>query len=153
MSQSLSGKLNYLFLITFFTIKTKTVRFIKKMVKTKFVGLFEMNNFTLQHFFVSRIVWSENGFFNFVKAVFMDKTRTVDQKWLANGLDLHFLTLKKFTEGQSNRSILSKVIVLTNYKSTDTQTDTFVKTIFSGLVRECQILHQSNTFSDENVKK
>ena len=30
MSQSLSEKLNFLFLITFFTIKTKTVRFIKK---------------------------------------------------------------------------------------------------------------------------
>ena len=48
----------------------------------------------------------------------MDKTRTVRQKWLANQLDLHFLTLKKFTKGQSNRSILSKVIVCT-----DTQTD------------------------------
>ena len=52
----------------------------------------------------------------------MDKTRTVSQKWLANELDFHFLTLKKCTTGQSNRSILSKVIVLTNYKSTDTQT-------------------------------
>ena len=62
----------------------------------------------------------------------MDKTRTVGQKWLVNELDIHFLTLKKFTKGQSNRSILSKVIVLTNYKSTDTQTDTFAKTIFSG---------------------
>ena len=65
----------------------------------------------------------------------MDKTRTVGQKWLANELDLHFLTLKKCSKGQSNRSILSKVIVLTNYKSTDrltdTQTDTFAKTIFS----------------------
>ena len=50
----------------------------------------------------------------------MDKNRTVDQKWLANELDLHFLTLQKCTKGQSNRSILSKVIVLTNYKSTDT---------------------------------
>ena len=66
----------------------------------------------------------------------MDKTRTVGQKWLANELDLHFLTLKKCTKGQSNRSILSKVILLTKYKSTerhaDTQTDTFAKTIFSG---------------------
>ena len=50
----------------------------------------------------------------------MGKTRTIRQKWLANELDLHFLTLKKCTEGQSNRSILSKVFVLTNYKSTDT---------------------------------
>ena len=62
----------------------------------------------------------------------MDKTRTVGQKWLANELDFHFLTLKKCTKGQSNRSIHSKVIVLTNYKSTDRQTDTFAKTIFSG---------------------
>ena len=62
----------------------------------------------------------------------MDKTRTVGQKWLANELDLHFLTLKKCTKGQSNRSILSKVIVLTNYKSTHRQTDIFAKTIFSG---------------------
>ena len=62
----------------------------------------------------------------------MDKTRTVGQKWLANELDLHFLTLKKCTKGQSNRSILSTVIVLTNYKSTDRQTDTFSETIFSG---------------------
>ena len=61
----------------------------------------------------------------------MDKTRTIGQKWLANKLDLHFLTLKKSTKGQFNRSILSKVIVPTYYKSTDTQTDTFAKTIFS----------------------
>ena len=57
----------------------------------------------------------------------MDKTRTVGQKWLANELDLHFLTLNKCTKFQSNRSILSKVIVYT-----DRQTDTFAKTIFSG---------------------
>ena len=62
----------------------------------------------------------------------MDKTRTVGQKWLANELDLHFLTLQKCIKGQSNRSILSKVIGLTNYKSTDRQADTFAKTIFSG---------------------
>ena len=66
----------------------------------------------------------------------MDKTRTVSQKWLANEPDLHLLTLQKCTKGQSNRSVLSKVIVLTNYKSTDRQTDrqadTFAKTIFSG---------------------
>ena len=48
------------------------------------------------------------------KPSLMDKTRTIGQKWLANELDLHFLTLKKFTKGQSNQSILSKVIVLTN---------------------------------------
>ena len=62
----------------------------------------------------------------------MDKTRTVGQKWLAKELDFHFLTLKKCTKGQSNRSLLSKVFVLTNYKATDRQTNTFAKTIFSG---------------------
>ena len=95
----------------------------------------------------------------------MDKTGTVGQKWLANELDLHFLTLRKCTKGQSNRSILSKVIVLTNYKSTDRHTDTFGKIIFSGseILKTwtfdkkkkgggCHILHKSNTFSNENVK-
>ena len=94
----------------------------------------------------------------------MDKTRTIGQKWLVNELDLHFLTLKKCTKGQSNRSILSKVIVLTNYKSTDTHTDTFTKTIFSGSEGlkmwtfdkkkggGGHILHKPNTFSDEDVK-
>ena len=52
----------------------------------------------------------------------MDKTRTVGQKWLANKLDLHFLTLNKCTKFQSNRSILSKVIVYTD-RQTDRQTD------------------------------
>ena len=62
-------------------------------------------------------------FLIFVKTVFMDKTKTVGQKWLANEFDLHFLTLKKCTKDQSNRSIFSKVIVLTNYWSTaDIQT-------------------------------
>ena len=101
----------------------------------------------------------------------MDKTRTVGQKWLANELDLHFLTLKKYTKGQSNQSILSKVIVLTSYKSTDRHTDrhterqthwrkpffrveglktwTFDK---NGGVGGVHILHKSNTFSDENVR-
>ena len=51
----------------------------------------------------------------------MDKTRTVGQKWLANDLDLHFLTLNKCTKFQSNRSILSKVIVYTD-RQTDIQT-------------------------------
>ena len=52
----------------------------------------------------------------------MDKTRTVGQKWLAKELDLHFFTLKKCIKGQSNRSILSKVIVYT-VVYTDRQTD------------------------------
>ena len=53
----------------------------------------------------------------------MDKTRTVGQKWLANELDLHFWTLKKCTKFQSNRSILSKVIVYTTDRQTERQTD------------------------------
>ena len=61
----------------------------------------------------------------------MDKTRTVGQKWLANELDLQFLTLNKSTKFQSNRSILLKVIVYTD-RQTDRHTDTFAKTIFSG---------------------
>ena len=48
----------------------------------------------------------------------MDKTRTINKKWLANELDLHFLTLKEYTKDQSNLSILSKVIILTDYTYT-----------------------------------
>ena len=65
-----------------------------------------------------------------LKPFLMDKTRSVGQKWLANELDLQFLTLKKCTKGQSNRSILSKGIVYTD-RQTDRQTDTIPKTIFS----------------------
>ena len=91
----------------------------------------------------------------------MDKTRTIDKKWLANELDLHFLVLKKCTKFQSNRSILSKVIVYTD-RHTDRQSPS-QKPFFShsgGLKtwrfdekRGAQILYKSNTFSDENVKK
>ena len=51
----------------------------------------------------------------------MDKTRIIGQKWLANELDRHFLALKKCAKFQSNRSILSKVIVYTD-RQTDIQT-------------------------------
>ena len=101
----------------------------------------------------------------------MDKTRSVGKKWLANELDPHFLALKKCIKGQSNRSILSKVIVLTNYWSTDRHTDKqtdgqrhsrkpfhwvqrvskrgyLTKTGGGGV----PILHKSNIFSDETVK-
>ena len=93
-------------------------------------------------------------FLIFLKPFLRDKTRTVDQKWLANELYLHLLTLKKYTKGQSNRSILSKVIVLTNYKSTGTQqADKFLKTIFSGSERfKTWTFDKTGTFSDENVK-
>ena len=61
------------------------------MVQIKFVGLFEMNNFTFEHFFLSRIVWPENGFFCFVKTIFSGseglKTWTFDK----NGGGGHFL--------------------------------------------------------------
>ena len=78
----------------------------------------------------------------------MDKTRTVGQKWLANELDLHFLTLKKY-----------KVIVLKNYKSTDRhiRENHFFSGSEGGLKTWSfdknggwgggQILHKANTFS------
>ena len=129
-----------------FLIKRKSVRFSKKHI----CRFFSDEQFYFLTFF--RISHSLTGkwIFWFCKKPFlMDRTRTVGQKWLAKELDLHFLTLKKCTKGQSNRSILSKVIVLTNYKSnrqTDrqTQTDmqshrqtnTFAKTIFSGSYHE-----------------
>ena len=67
-----------------FLIKIKT-EFFQKMVKTKFVDFFEMNNFT-QHFFVSRIVWPENGFFDFVKYHFLwiKREPLVKNGWLTN---------------------------------------------------------------------
>ena len=52
------------------------------MVEIKIVDFFEMNNLTFKHLFASRIVFPENEFFNFVKTVFMDKTRTVGQTWM-----------------------------------------------------------------------
>ena len=91
----------------------------------------------------------------------MDKTRTIGQKWLTNELDLHFLTLKKCTQSQSNRSILSKVIVLKNYKYTDRQTHSRQSFFWVQRVSKRghlkrggggNILHKSNIFSDENVK-
>ena len=124
------------------------------MVKTKFVDLSHS--------------LAEKWVFLFCKKPFlMDTTRSVGQKWLANELDLHFLTLKKCIKGQSNRSILSKVIVLTNYKSTDRHTDrqTHSRKPFFRVQRfskrghltktgegECQIAHKSNTFSGKIVK-
>ena len=41
-----------------------------------------------------------------------------------NGWLTYLTLLEKCTKGQSNRSILSKVIVLTSYKSTDSHTQT-----------------------------
>ena len=54
----------------------------------------------------------------------MDKTITVGQKWLANELDLHFLTLKKFPI-QSVNSF--KSYRANKLKSTETQTDRHIR--------------------------
>ena len=70
-----------------------------------------------------------------LKPFLMDKTRTVGQKWLANELDLHFVTLKKCTKGQTIFS-----------HSGGLRTGRFDEK------RGGQIFHKSNTFSDENVK-
>ena len=45
---------------------------------------------------------------------FMDKTRTVGQKWLANELDVQFLIIRECTKFQFNCLILSKVIEYTD---------------------------------------
>ena len=58
----------------------------------------------------------------FKKPFSMDKTITVGQKWLVNELDLQFLIIRKCTRFQSNRLILSKVIVYTDRLQTDIQT-------------------------------
>ena len=68
----------------------------------------------------------------------MVKARTVGQKWLANELDLHFLTLKSVPKANSFKSYRANKLQI--YRQTDIhtdrqpakQTDTFVKTIFSG---------------------
>ena len=57
----------------------------------------------------------------------MNKTRTVDQKWLVNELDLSFYAIKKYAKAQSNFIIFWKVIVFTD----DRQVYTGVKTVFS----------------------
>ena len=65
----------------------------------------------------------------------MDKTSTVGQKWPDYELDLHFWTLKNCTKGQSNRSILSKVIMYTE-RQTDIPTDRhFCETLIFGFRR------------------
>ena len=83
----------------------------------------------------------------------MDKTKTIGQKWLANELDFLLLTLKKCTIGQSNRSILSKVIDRQTHSRKPffrvqrvSKRGHFTKTGWGG-----PILNKSNTFSNENV--
>ena len=87
----------------------------------------------------------------------MDKTRTVGQKWLAQELDLQFLMIRECTKFQSSRLILSKVIEYTDrhhpknhfFSLWGLKTWRFdEKKAWGG----GQILHKSNTFSDENVK-
>ena len=92
----------------------------------------------------------------------MDKTITVGQKWLVNELVLSFWALKKSAKAQFNLMILSKVIAVTN-DNDNRQTATIVNPVFShsGDFKTWrfdenwggQILHKSNAFSDNNVKK
>ena len=107
----------------------------------------------------------------------MGKTRTIGQKWLANELDLPFLTLKSVPKAiqsvnsfKSYRANKLKSTVRHTDRQTDIQTDIqtdrqphsrkplfrvqrvskrghFTKTGGGG-----HILHKSNTFSDENGK-
>ena len=80
----------------------------------------------------------------------MDKTRTIGQKWLANKLGLHFLTLNKCTKFQSNRSILSKVIVYTA-RQTDRQTD--IQTLLRNLdFRVQEVSKREDLMKTEGVK-
>ena len=151
-------------------IKIKTSVF-KKNSQNQICRFFWGEQFySLTFFCISHSLAGKWIFWFYKKPFLINKTRTVGQKWLANELDLHFLTLKKFTKGQSNRSILSKVIVLRNYKSidrhTETQTDRHIRENHFFGFRGYQnvdiwtfdkngrghILHKSNTFSDENVK-
>ena len=101
-------------------------------------------------------------YFILLKPFLMDKTITVGQKLLVNELVLSFWALKKCAKAQSNLMILSKVIAVTDDDNDNRKTNTIPKTIFShsGCLktwrfdekRGGQILHKSNTFSDENVK-
>ena len=96
-------------------------------------------------------------FFILLKLFLMDKTRTIGQICLANELDLQLLTLKKLPKANPIDQFFQKLSCI----QTDRQTPS-PKTIFShsgGLKtwrfdekRGAQILHKSNTFSDENVK-
>ena len=91
-SQSLSEKLNFWFLITFFTIKTKTVLLSK---------ICQNEN--------CRFLWDEKFYLLIFFRILHCLAGTVGQKWLANELDLHFLTLKECTKGQSNRQLFQKL--------------------------------------------
>ena len=94
----------------------------------------------------------------------MDKTRTVGQTWLANELGLHLLTLKKVYQ-RPIQSVNSFKSYRANKLYIYRQTDTHSRKPFFRVQRVskrghltkpggggCQILHKSNTFSDENVK-
>ena len=68
-------------------------------------------------------------FLVFIKTFFMDKTRTIKQKWLVNELVLSFWAFKRCAEFQSNLITLLRVIVSTEAE----KTDTFVKTVLPDL--------------------
>ena len=61
------------------------------------------------------------------------KSLNFDWMWLVNDLVLTFSAPIKCAKGQFNLIILSRVMPHTTYyRQTDRQTETFVKTVFSG---------------------
>ena len=63
-------------------------------------------------------------FFIFTKPIFMDKTRTIGRKWLANKLVFSFWALKRCAKFQSNPIIPSRVIVSTDAGQTNRRQET-----------------------------
>ena len=73
-------------------MKKKRYTSYEKTVYGKFVDLSEMNIFCFKSFFFMRF-GRKREFFIFKKPFPMDKTITVDQKWLVDDLDLQFLII------------------------------------------------------------
>ena len=102
ISYILSGKLNFWLLETFSTTKTENYVSDQKMVKSKFFYFLYMNNFFPTFclylvYFDGKIVFLISR-----KTFFMDKIRTIGQKWLVKKLVLSFWALKKCTKARSN---------------------------------------------------
>ena len=118
----LTGNHSFLFLTTFFLIKTKKRYVFPKNGQNKICrSVWDEQFYILTFFRISHSLAGKGIFWFCEKPFLMDKTRTVGQKWLANELDLHFLTLTKCTN-------LWKVIVYT-----DRQTDRhFCETLIFG---------------------
>ena len=87
ISQSLSEKLNFWFLITFFTIKTKTVRFIKKWSKSK-LYIFLRWTILLFKIFLYLPLFSRKPQLFIFNNVFLTKIKTVrfSKKWSKQNL-------------------------------------------------------------------